>query len=59
MNGKIKQEILEALRLGIDPDDLITYLEDMERLIKAAKLHTPSRDLHDFYTAIQDSNHAP
>jgi hypothetical protein len=59
MYGKIKQAILEALRVGEDPDEIINCLEDMERLIKAAQLHTPSRDLQDFYQAIQDSHHAP
>ena len=59
MNGEIKQAVLEALRMGADPNEMCKHLEHMSRLIREAVGYKPNSELPNFYQAIQDAKYRP
>lgn len=59
MDGQIKQAVLEALRMGADPNEMCKHLEYMSRLIREAVSYKPNSELPNFYQAIQDAKYRP
>lgn len=59
MEGQIKQAVLEALRMGADPNEMCKHLEYMARLIREAANYKPNSELPNFYQAIQDAKYRP
>lgn len=59
MEGEIKQAVLEALRMGADPQKLKEHLENLYRLIDAGMYYKPNSEVPEFYQAIQDAKFRP
>lgn len=59
MDSKIKQVLLEMLRMGADPNDLMTSLAEAHSILHNVKTYTPNHDMADFYRAYKDADHRP
>lgn len=59
MNGKIKQCILEMLRMGENPEEIMKSMEEAHALLHHVKTYEPNHDMADFYRAYKDADHRP
>lgn len=59
MNPKLKQCILEMLRMGEDPEVLASTLHDAMIDLRGVKNFVPNHDKADFYRAYKDADHRP
>lgn len=59
MNVKIKQCILEMLRMGEQPEEIMKSLELAHGMLNHVKHYEPNHDMADFYRAYKDSDHRP
>lgn len=59
MEGKLKQAVLECLRMGEDPNEVYKVLERLAGLITEAVHYKPQNAVADFYQAIQDAKYRP
>lgn len=59
MNEKIKQLLLEMLRMGEDPDMIARSLEDAHSKMFALKHWRPNHDMADLYRAYKDADFRP
>jgi hypothetical protein len=59
MNEKLKQCILETLRMGEDPDKLCNDFEMAFQYLKNIKTYNPNHDMADFYRAYKDADFRP
>jgi hypothetical protein len=59
MNEKLKQCILEMLRMGADPDELQESLRQAVNHMATVKTYKPNHDLADFYRAYKDADFRP
>lgn len=60
MENKIKQVVLEMLRMGEDPHEVLSTLSETYRSLSDARDYIPkSSDTFEFYTAIRDADFRP
>ena len=59
MNGKVKQNILEMLRMGEDPEELAESLRQALNYLLLVKSYEPNHDMADFYRAYKDADFRP
>lgn len=59
MNTKIKQCLLEMLRMGEKPEDIMKSLEEAHGMLNHVKNYEPNHDMADFYRAYKDADHRP
>lgn len=59
MNEKLKQCILEMLRMGEDPNTIAQSLEDAQSKMIGLKDWRPNHDMADFYRAYKDADFRP
>lgn len=59
MNDKLKQCILEMLRMGEDPSEISTALREATGYLSMVKDYKPNHDMADFYRAYKDADHRP
>lgn len=60
MNDKIKQAVLEMLRMGANPDDVTDLLLQTSRDLQTAKEYrTKQVGFYDYVTAMHDSDFRP
>lgn len=59
MNEKLKQCVMELLRMGVSPDDVTSSLREATGYMSMIKDYKPNHDLADFYRAFKDADHRP
>jgi len=59
MNEKLKQCVMEMLRMGEDPEDIQLSLEHVHTSLKGIKEYIPNHDVADFYRAYKDADFRP
>lgn len=59
MNQKVKQSILEMLRMGEDPEELAESLRQSLNYLLLVKNYEPNHDMADFYRAYKDADFRP
>ena len=59
MNEKLKQCIMEMLRMGEDPEVISTSLAKALDLLHYVKDYKPNHDIADFYRAYKDADFRP
>jgi hypothetical protein len=59
MNGKLKQCIMEMLRMGEDPEEIAESCRESLNYLHSLKTYTPNHDLADLYRAYKDADHRP
>lgn len=59
MDARIKQLILEMLRMGEDPYQIQESLDRAYNLLNGIKHYQPNHDMADFYRAYKDADHRP
>jgi hypothetical protein len=59
MDARIKQVIMEMLRMGEDPDIIQKSIEDAYTYLRSVKTYQPNHDLADFYRAYKDADFRP
>jgi hypothetical protein len=59
MDARIKQLMLELLRMGEDPKAIQTSLEEAHSLLHNVKSYEPNHDMADFYRAYKDADFRP
>lgn len=60
MENKIKQAILEMLRMGEDPHELLTILSSAYHNLSEARDYVPvGNDIQDYAQAIKESDFRP
>ncbi len=59
MNEKVKQSILEMLRMGEDPEELAESLRESLNYLHLVKSYVPNHDMADFYRAYKDADFRP
>jgi hypothetical protein len=59
MNDKLKQCVMEMLRMGEDPDKVLAYIEILHRSMSKVKDYQPNHDVADFHRAWKDADFRP
>jgi hypothetical protein len=59
MNSKLKQCILEMLRMGEQPEEIMKSIELAHGMLNHVKLYEPNHDMADFHRAYKDADHRP
>jgi hypothetical protein len=59
MNDKLKQCVMEMLRMGEDPEDIQLCLEHVHTSLNGIKEYIPNHDMADFYRAYKDADFRP
>jgi hypothetical protein len=59
MDARIKQLVLEMLRMGEDPEQITTSLIQASKLLHDVKGYVPNHDMADFYRAYKDADFRP
>lgn len=59
MDARIKQLIMEMLRMGEDPIKIQDSLDSAYNLLNGVKQYQPNHDLADFYRAYKDADFRP
>lgn len=59
MDARIKQLILEMLRMGEDPYQIQESLDRAYNLLNGIKHYQPNHDMADFYRAYKDADFRP
>lgn len=59
MNEKLKQSVMEMLRMGEDPDKILFAIEQLHYSLRNLKEYKPNHDMADFYRAWKDADHRP
>ena len=59
MDARIKQMMLEMLRMGEDPEVIKTSLAEAHSYLHNLKTYEPNHDMADFYRAYKDADHRP
>lgn len=59
MDARVKQLVLEMLRMGEKPEDIMTSFLEASRLLHGVEDYIPNHDIADFYRAYKDSDHRP
>lgn len=59
MNGKLKQCVLEMLRMGEKPEEIQKSLEQAHGLLHHVKDYEPNHDMADFHRAYKDADFRP
>ena len=59
MDARIKQVILEMLRMGEDPLVIHESMKEAMCLLGGIKTYTPNHDMADFYRAYKDADFRP
>lgn len=59
MDARIKQLVLEMLRMGEDPYQIQESLDRAYNLLNGIKHYQPNHDMADFYRAYKDADHRP
>jgi hypothetical protein len=59
MDARIKQVVMEMLRMGEDPEEITKSLGEAYKLMFEVKDYKPSHDLADFYRAYKDADFRP
>jgi len=59
MDARIKQCMLEMLRMGEQPEVIQKSIEEAHALLQHVKTYEPNHDMADFYRAFKDSDHRP
>lgn len=59
MNEKLKQCIMEMLRMGEDPQKIQASLENAFRSLQGLEHYQPNHDVADFYRAYKDADFRP
>lgn len=59
MDARIKQVLLEMLRMGEDPNNILTSLEEAHSYVHNVKTYEPNHDMADFYRAYKDADFRP
>ena len=59
MQSKLKQCILEMLRMGEDPVEIQKSLEEAFHKLNGIKEYKPDHDVPDFYRALKDADFRP
>lgn len=59
MNEKIKQAILESLRLGAKPEEIQAYLAELHHKLGFVVAFKPDHDIADFHRAYKDADFRP
>lgn len=59
MDARIKQVIMEMLRMGEDPEEITKSLGEAYNMMYAVKEYKPNHDLADFHRAYKDADFRP
>jgi hypothetical protein len=59
MNGKLKQCIMEMLRMGENPEEIAESCRESLNYLHSLRTYEPNHDLADFYRAYKDADHRP
>jgi hypothetical protein len=59
MDARIKQLMLEMLRMGEKPEVLQESLEEARNLLRHMHDYKPNHDMADFYRAYKDADFRP
>lgn len=59
MNEKLKQCILEMLRMGEDPATIAESCRESLQYLNTIKTYVPNHDMADFYRAYKDADFRP
>ena len=59
MDARIKQLVLEMLRMGENPEEIQKSLEQAYGLLHHVKDYEPNHDMADFYRAYKDADFRP
>jgi len=59
MDARVKQLMLEMLRMGEEPEVIQKSLEEAHTYLRSVKTYEPNHDMADFYRAFKDSDHRP
>jgi hypothetical protein len=59
MDARIKQLMLEMLRMGEDPEEIQRSLADAHSILNKVKSYEPNHDMADFYRAYKDADFRP
>lgn len=59
MDAKIKQVLLEMLRMGEQPEVIMKSLEEAHGMLNHVKNYEPNHDMADFHRAYKDADHRP
>jgi hypothetical protein len=59
MDARIKQLILEMLRMGEDPSKIQESLSEAHGYLHSVKTYQPNHDMADFYRAYKDADFRP
>jgi hypothetical protein len=59
MDARIKQVVLEMLRMGEDPDSIYESMKEAVCLLGGIKSYKPNHDMADFYRAYKDADFRP
>jgi hypothetical protein len=59
MDARIKQVVMEMLRMGEDPEEITKSLGEAYGLMFDVKKYSPNHDLADFYRAYKDADFRP
>jgi hypothetical protein len=59
MNQKLKQCVMEMLRMGEDPEEIAESCRESLNYLHSLKTYEPNHDLADFYRAYKDAYFRP
>lgn len=59
MDARVKQLVLEMLRLGEKPEVIMTSLIQASKLLNDVEVYVPNHDMADFYRAYKDADFRP
>ena len=59
MDARIKQTMLEMLRMGESPEVIQKSIEEAHALLMHVKNYEPNHDMADFHRAYKDADHRP
>jgi hypothetical protein len=59
MNQKLKQCVMEMLRMGEDPEEIAESCRESLYYLNSIKTYEPNHDLADFHRAYKDADHRP
>lgn len=59
MDARVKQLVLEMLRMGEKPEDIWTSLIQASKLLNNVETYEPNHDMADFYRAYKDADFRP
>jgi hypothetical protein len=59
MNHKLKQCVMEMLRMGEDPEEIAEACRETLHYMHSLKTYEPNHDLADYYRAYKDADFRP